>query len=466
MPDAEREGGEDDMRSEGTATIVPDGGGSDANGENDENGSERENGGGKRGQDRSEDGRDDEESDANGNENRDEAGSEDRTDGGDEDRSEDGGGSDDEGSEDGDENVENGEEDEGDEETYEVTVTVQNGDGESVPAASLTLEESGLGLIEGFRSNPTRGETDADGQVSFEVGEGEYEIEATSDGAQAERTLTVDGDEELTLTVDIGERAGDEEGNGDKDEAVEEDERSGPKEAEGRIAEEETPKHGTPRGTTVLYLDLEGLVLDLLGLEVDLHEVTLDVRATTGEGRLLGNLLAGVANLLSPLSALLNRLLNTVLNLLSYLTSPIGTLRGAASRVWSVVTSPIGALSSAGSRIWNTLTAPVGWVRKRFGSDEGDEDNGEGDDALPESTSNRLQLVRERLPSLPSPSVPSLPSPSVPSLPSLSSVFFSAVNRVLDGLIALLDENGDGDDEEASEGETGETGENGEGGNE
>jgi hypothetical protein len=52
------------------------------------------------------------------------------------------------------------------------------------------------------------------------------------------------------------------------------------------------------------------LFLDLLGLEVDLEEVVLDVSAVAGEGRLLGNLLSGVASLLgSGGSGLLDNLL-------------------------------------------------------------------------------------------------------------------------------------------------------------
>lgn len=51
-------------------------------------------------------------------------------------------------------------------------------------------------------------------------------------------------------------------------------------------------------GTSVLYLDLEGVFLDLLGLEVDLEEVELQIDAMRGSGNLLGNLLSGVAGLL------------------------------------------------------------------------------------------------------------------------------------------------------------------------
>ncbi|MUV57787.1 hypothetical protein [Halogeometricum sp. CBA1124] len=66
----------------------------------------------------------------------------------------------------------------------------------------------------------------------------------------------------------------------------------------GAEAEDESEDYEEDEGTTVLFLDLEGLFLDLLGLEVDLDEVVLDVSAVSGPGNLLGNLLDAVSGLL------------------------------------------------------------------------------------------------------------------------------------------------------------------------
>ena len=250
--------------------------------------------------------------------------------------------------------AENEEGDEGDEGTYDLTLTIQAEDGEPVPGATLTAERTDMGLVEGFRDSPAQDDTDADGRASFELEEGEYSIKVEADGKETERTVAIDGeDKDVTLTVDI---ASEEESEEDEEDG---DERAGPKQAEARIAEDETTEHGTPRGATVLYLDLEGLLLDLLGLEVDLHEVVLDVRAIPGEGKLLGSLLFGVANLLSPLSTLLNRLLNSVLDLLSYLLSPA---RGVASRIWSAITTLIGAVSVFTRRLTKLRNQPIGVV--------------------------------------------------------------------------------------------------------
>ena len=49
-----------------------------------------------------------------------------------------------------------------------------------------------------------------------------------------------------------------------------------------------------------------------LGLEIDLSRVVLDITAQAGAGNLLGNLLCGVANLLSDPNGLA-RLLNQIL---------------------------------------------------------------------------------------------------------------------------------------------------------
>jgi len=55
---------------------------------------------------------------------------------------------------------------------------------------------------------------------------------------------------------------------------------------------------GKGKKCEILTLDLGPLNLDLLGLQVDLSEVMLDLGATTGSGKLLGNLLCGLTRAL------------------------------------------------------------------------------------------------------------------------------------------------------------------------
>jgi hypothetical protein len=83
----------------------------------------------------------------------------------------------------------------------------------------------------------------------------------------------------------------------------------------GTVSEAATLPAGIAQATCeILSLDLGPLDLDLLGLVVHLDEVVLDITAESGPGRLLGNLLCAIANLLNPnqqpgLLALLNRIL-------------------------------------------------------------------------------------------------------------------------------------------------------------
>ena len=290
------------------------------------------------------------------------------------------------------------EDDEDDEsERYELTVAVEGTDGEPIPQANLTIESDEMGIVEGFLDDAEELSTDSSGEATVELENAEYTVDAEVNGEQLDRTVEIDGeDETITLTVDT-------ETNGD------EDEESDPKEAEGDVSEDESESHGTERGTTVLYLDLEGLFLDLLGLEVDLHEVTLDVRAIPGGGKLLGNLLSAVAGLLGggPLSVLLSRLLNTVTGLVSTLvnslTSPLSVLRSLAGRLGRTLLAPIGWVRSAGRRVWDVLTAPLSWIRERLtgdGSEEGDDESG-GDDSESEEgnedESEESGAVREKV---------------------------------------------------------------------
>ncbi|WP_435076957.1 hypothetical protein [Halococcus sp. AFM35] len=241
-------------------------------------------------------------------------------------------------------------------EEYELTVAVESSDGDPLPQADLTVESNDMGIVEGLLDDPERQGTDSSGEATFALEDATYTVEAEIEGEQLERTVDIDGaDEDVTLTVDVEDS---------EEDADEEEGRRGPKEAEGEVSDDESASHGTDRGTTVLYLDLEGLFLDLLGLEVDLHEVVLDIRAIPGGGKLLGNLLSAVAGLLSggPLSAILNRLLNSVSKLLGWLTSPLSSLRSLASRAWDVITKPLDWLRNAAGNLGNTLGAPIDWL--------------------------------------------------------------------------------------------------------
>ena len=83
----------------------------------------------------------------------------------------------------------------------------------------------------------------------------------------------------------------------------------------------------------ILHLVLGPLDLDLLGLRVQLNRVVLDITARRGPGRLLGNLLCGIAGLLDrspiPLGALQNRLnsLNDVSNVVTGRPAPRNPVR-------------------------------------------------------------------------------------------------------------------------------------------
>jgi hypothetical protein len=66
---------------------------------------------------------------------------------------------------------------------------------------------------------------------------------------------------------------------------------------------------------TILDLTLGPLHLDLLGLVVDLNQVHLTITAESGNGKLLGNLLCGIANALNGNGGGLANLLNKLLGL-------------------------------------------------------------------------------------------------------------------------------------------------------
>jgi len=84
----------------------------------------------------------------------------------------------------------------------------------------------------------------------------------------------------------------------------------------------------------ILHLTLGPIHLDLLGLKVDTSKICLNIDAQPGSGNLLGNLLAGVANLLNggtPLGTILGNLSSADLNRL--LTGITNLLNGALGQV-------------------------------------------------------------------------------------------------------------------------------------
>jgi hypothetical protein len=97
-----------------------------------------------------------------------------------------------------------------------------------------------------------------------------------------------------------------------------------------------------PTAVPILHLRIDPIHLDLLGLKVDTSPICLDIAAQPGSGNLLGNLLAGVANLLNqgtPLGNILGGLTSTQLTSLT-----TGLLNG----VFGAITAP-GAVTGVGS---------------------------------------------------------------------------------------------------------------------
>ena len=124
-----------------------------------------------------------------------------------------------------------------------------------------------------------------------------------------------------------------------------------------------------PTAVPILHLRIDPIHLDLLGLKVDTSPICLDIAAQPGPGNLLGNLLAGVANLLnsgSPLGTILGGLTSTQLtNLTTGLTDLLngvfGTLTapGAVTGVGSTGTGGTGGHGHGGVDILNLSVGPV-----------------------------------------------------------------------------------------------------------
>jgi hypothetical protein len=113
----------------------------------------------------------------------------------------------------------------------------------------------------------------------------------------------------------------------------------------------------------VLHLTLNPIHLNLLGLTVDTSAICLKIDANTGPGNLLGNLLAGVANLLnggSPLGTVLGGLSSTDLNtLLGGLTGLLNGVLGQLTAPTSLAGVTTGAAAAPAVSILHLSLGPV-----------------------------------------------------------------------------------------------------------
>jgi len=108
-----------------------------------------------------------------------------------------------------------------------------------------------------------------------------------------------------------------------------------------------TPAAATPGSTPVLHLALGPIDLNLLGLEVKTSKICLDITAESGPGKLLGNLVTDVANLLnggSPLSGLTSTQLtglSTILNSGVQAATAPSAVTGASTNVLNLSLGPV-----------------------------------------------------------------------------------------------------------------------------
>ena len=140
---------------------------------------------------------------------------------------------------------------------------------------------------------PDGGEDEAENDEETEPNEDEESADDEAENNGESRTDENEGEDEGE--EDEEEEDGDEDG-GDADGISE------------KSAQTETERDSGGEGTSLVYLDLEGLFVDLLGVEIDLNEIELDVAAVPGSGNLLGNLLSGVVGLLDDVTEALGGL--------------------------------------------------------------------------------------------------------------------------------------------------------------
>ena len=122
---------------------------------------------------------------------------------------------------------------------------------------------------------------------------------------------------------------------------------------------------GAATAVPILDLSLAPIHLNLLGLAVDTSKICLDIAAQPGSGNLLGNLLAGVANLLNSGTPLGSIFANLGTDLNSLLGGITGLLNGALGQL-TAPTSLSGVTSSAagagGTGALNVLNLSLGPV--------------------------------------------------------------------------------------------------------
>lgn len=113
---------------------------------------------------------------------------------------------------------------------------------------------------------------------------------------------------------------------------------------------------------SVLHLQLDPIHLNLLGLKVDTSKICVQVTAQPGSGNLLGNLVAGLANLLNPSTTGGTTAATppTAAQLNSALSNP--TLLGGLNSILTQVTQNLAGPSSVQSATTQVLNLAVGPV--------------------------------------------------------------------------------------------------------
>lgn len=110
--------------------------------------------------------------------------------------------------------------DEETEETRELTISIENDDGDPLQGATVTAKGEDSSLVGGLIGVGESQETDDDGEATFQLADGDYAIEADAEGGSAEDDVTIEGDDEaISLTIEEA----DENENGEGEETEPED---------------------------------------------------------------------------------------------------------------------------------------------------------------------------------------------------------------------------------------------------
>lgn len=93
--------------------------------------------------------------------------------------------------------------DEETEETRELTISIENDDGDPLQGATVTAKGEDSSLVGGLIGVGESQETDDDGEATFQLADGDYAIEADTEGGSAEDDVTIEGDDEaISLTIE------------------------------------------------------------------------------------------------------------------------------------------------------------------------------------------------------------------------------------------------------------------------